>query len=366
MVDVLEKLGQIDPNVSIPKEVQRLANKAQEAYEKIYGKAGDLGAPLEEPPADPPQDTPAENSLQPDNPPQENSPQPDIVTHEVTPPKDTPPKEPGANWEHAYKSMKGRFDRSQEQLSAMGAQITDLQGLVASLQANPPAPKPSQAPKKLVTEDEERDYGVDLLGVVGKKAREEFMPVVSALEDQIKSLKSQLDGVNTQNSRSAADKMYDTLDREVPKWQELNNNPDFISWLGLPDPYSGVIRHELLKTAHERRSAPQVLAFFRGFLAEEAATAPALSVTPEIRAQEPPRAPKIPLESLAAPGRAKSAAADSAPTEKPIITRADIASFYADVNAGRYRGRDAEKNRIEVIINEADREGRIRDAVRMG
>lgn len=359
MVDVLEKLGQIDPNVSIPKEVLRSAAKSQEIYEKIYGKTEVSDAPPVDPPADPPQDPPAEVA----------------VTPEVTPPADPPltlelapqpPKEPGANWEHAYKSMKGRFDRSQEQLASMGAQITDLQGLVASLQANPPAPKPSQAPKKLVTEDEERDYGVDLLGVVGKKAREEFMPVVSALEDQIKSLKSQLDGVNTQNSRSAADKMYDTLDREVPKWQELNNNPDFISWLGLPDPYSGVIRHELLKTAHERRSAPQVLAFFRGFLAEEAATAPALSVTPEIRAQEPPRAPKIPLESLAAPGRAKSAAADSAPTEKPIITRADIASFYADVNAGRYRGRDAEKNRIEVIINEADREGRIRDAVRMG
>lgn len=356
MVDVLEKLGQIDPNVSIPKEVLRSAAKSQEIYEKIYGKT----EVSDTPPVDPtPEPAPAEPEI--------------AVTPEVTPPADTPltaepvpqpPKEPGANWEHAYKSMKGRFDRSQEQLASMGAQITDLQGLVASLQANPPAPKPSQAPKKLVTEDEERDYGVDLLGVVGKKAREEFMPVVSALEDQIKSLKSQLDGVNTQNSRSAADKMYDTLDREVPKWQELNNNPDFISWLGLPDPYSGVIRHELLKTAHERRSAPQVLAFFRGFLAEEAATAPALSVTPEIRAQEPPRAPKIPLESLAAPGRAKSAAADSAPTEKPIITRADIAGFYADKNSGKYRGREAEMNRIEAIIFEAQREGRIRDAIR--
>lgn len=69
---------------------------------------------------------------------------------------------------------------------------------------------------------------------------------------------------------------------------------------------------------------------------------------------------KVPLAKFAAPGRAKTAAGTSAPAEKPIITRAQIAAFYADIANGKYRGKDAEKAKLEATIFEAQREGRIR------
>jgi hypothetical protein len=62
--------------------------------------------------------------------------------------------------------------------------------------------------------------------------------------------------------------------------------------------------------------------------------------------------------TLAAPGRAKSAAA-AAPAEKPFFTSAQITRFYADVNSGKYRGREADKAKLEAQIFDAQREGRI-------
>lgn len=112
----------------------------------------------------------------------------------------------------------------------------------------------------------------------------------------------------------------------------------------------------MLKAAYAQGDARRVLAFFNGFLAEEAATSPA-EAEPEV---ETARVSKVPLQNLAAPGRAKSAASNSAPAEKPIFTRAQIATFYADVAAGRYRGKDADKVKLETQIFEAQREGRIR------
>jgi len=111
-----------------------------------------------------------------------------------------------------------------------------------------------------------------------------------------------------------------------------------------------------LKAAYAANDAPRVLAFFNGFLAEEAAS------TPPAPAPDPaaPVAPKVPLETFAAPGRAKSAATPLVPPEKPTISRADVTKFYEDLRRGVYRGRDEEKARIEAMIFEANRDGRIR------
>ena len=147
-----------------------------------------------------------------------------------------------------------------------------------------------------------------------------------------------------------------TLDEKLPNWRDLNTNEEFLSWLQLPDAYSGDIRHNMLKAAYAQGNAHRVLAFFNGFLAEEAAVAPAQG-EPDYSTTT---VSKVPLQNFAAPGRAKTAASASAPAEKLNISRAQVASFYADVAAGRYRGRDAEKNKLEAQIFEAQREGRIR------
>jgi hypothetical protein len=275
---------------------------------------------------------------------------------QVEPQGEQPERADNETWEHKYKSVHGRFLRSQEQIRDMADQIQNLQNVIATMQAAPSTSEvPSFKVERLITEDEARDYGEDFLKVVGKKAKEELGPIIKQYESQIEDLKRQVTGVTGVVKQDSQNKLIGTLDTQLPKWRELNTNEEFLDWLRLPDPFSGAIRHDMLKAAYAQGNASRVLAFFNGFLAEEAATSPA--------GGEPTtgtRVPKVPLETLAAPGRAKSAASASGPAEKPIFTRAQIAAFYADVAAGRYRGKDADKARLEGQIFDAQREGRIR------
>jgi hypothetical protein len=273
-----------------------------------------------------------------------------------TQPTETQPAD-GESWEHKYKSMHGRFVRSQDQIKGLSEQISQLQLVISTMQTAPAAaPIPQFEIENLITPEEAADYGEDFLKVVGKRAREEIAPVVKGYEAKIAELEKKLNGVSGAVQQTSQEKLLGKLDESLPTWRDLNSNSDFLDWLRLPDPYSGAIRHDMLKAAYAQGDARRVLAFFNGFLAEEAVVAPA-GQEPDVSVTQ---VPKVPLASLAAPGRAKTAASASAPAEKPIITRSQIAAFYADLANGKYRGRDAEKNKAEAIIFEAQRDGRIR------
>jgi hypothetical protein len=254
--------------------------------------------------------------------------------------------------------MKGRFDRAQGQLRQLSEQVTTLNRTVASLQAAPKPAAPAAQSERFLTPQEEQEYGTEFLDVVGKKAKETVSKEILEMRAQLAELNAQLSNVNGVVSTDAQARFFSDLDRGLPTWGELNTNQDFIDWLKLPDAYSGVIRHELLNAAYERKDAPRVLAFFNGFLAEEAAVDPA-RLAPQPAPAAPVAPGKVPLETFAAPGRAKSTAA-TAPAEKPIIHRAQISQFYLDVSAGKYRGKEAEKDRLEAMIFAAERDGRIK------
>jgi hypothetical protein len=334
---------QDDPNVKIPAAVKAAAARSDAIFHQMR---------------DTPVTSEGNEGEQPATEAQFQQEQPAQQEQTAQPEPAAKPEEKGDDetWEHKYKSVHGRLLRTQEQVRSMSDEIRNLQNVIATMQAAPAATPPELQAERLITDDEARDYGEDFLKVVGKKAKEELVPIIKAQAEQIEELKRMVSGVSSVVQQDSTDKMLNTLDEKLPEWRELNTNQEFLSWLRLPDPFSGAIRHEMLKAAYTQGNASRVLAFFNGFLAEEAAVAPA-------KAEPDPgtrRVPKVPLESLAAPGRAKSAAGNAAPAEKPIFTRANIAAFYADVAAGKYRGREAEKGKVEAQIFDAQREGRIR------
>lgn len=341
---------QDDPNIKLPAAVRAAAARSDEIIRQLKGQSAE-GVTSEGNPETPPNDgqppmtaeTPAEPA-----PPKEAQPEA---------PKEEP-KPDDQTLEQKYKSTRGRLERANEQIRELSDQVRNLQNVIATMQSAPAGASevPDFKVERLVTDDEVRDYGEDFLKVVGKKAKEEVAPIIKKYEAKIADLERQLSGVNSVVQQDAQQKLISTLDEKLPKWRELNTNEDFLDWLRLPDPFSGAIRHEMLKAAYTQGNASRVLAFFNGFLAEEAATTPA-GDEPEVGAT---KVPKVPLQNLAAPGRAKTAASASAPAEKPIFTRAKIAAFYADVAAGKYRGKEAEKQKLEAQIFDAQREGRIR------
>lgn len=347
-----EAVRKDDPNVKIPAAVRATAAKAAELHSQVYKKDDAPKDPPQDSPKDPPKETPAadpKTSALTDAAPKEPAAAP--VTHEGNPP---PPKD--MNWEHAYKSMKGRHDRLQEANHVLLERVTNLESALASIQA-PPAPRaPSEhAAASLLTDKERAEYGDEFLGVVEKKAKEALGSDVETLRRQVADLTAKLQNTSQTVARNARDEMKSALTEAIPNWEEINYQQEFKEWLALPDAYSGAIRHTLLRQAWDRNDSRRVLAFFNGFLAEEATGTPQ-SPKPDLT----PAAPgKVPLETLAAPGRAKTTADPGSPVEKPIITRAQIAAFYRDKAAGKYRGREKEADAFEQSIWAAQREGRL-------
>jgi hypothetical protein len=338
-------LPPVDPDVKLPPSVAKQAAAAEALHTQTYQ--------TEPPPVAQPD--PAAPQPQPDPQPALNTapqPAPKPPAPQVQP-QPQPQPAPAPDWEHRYHSMEGRYKQAaltigsmQEQMSEMGDELLRMQRVLPANQVRP-------QPSTLLTEEDVKTYGPELLDVVKRAAREAVMP-------DLQNTQSRMDQVNQRVARQTTQGVYSILDQKVPDWRSINQSDRFKIWCGLRDVYSGDIRGKMLNAAFQAADAPRVIAFFTGFLAEEQAT----GQQPDPLAQpapQPPRVAATPLETLVAPGRAKPPTGDS-PTavDKPIFTRAQIAGFYDLVRKGSYAGRDADKAKDEAAIFAAQREGRVR------
>jgi hypothetical protein len=197
-----------------------------------------------------------------------------------------------------------------------------------------------------------------MLDVMARRARETLSPEMAALKDQIAALENKLTGTVQTVSRTDRQNMLSSLDTTLPDWRRINDLQEFKAWLALPDPYFGVNRHSELLKAFAANDTSRVKNFFKGFISELAVTDPAPDLElPNMPAAQPA---KPGLESLAAPGRARTPAAVTPPDEKQIITTADVNAFYDAKRRGAYAGREEEFNRLEQELFKAQREGRVR------
>ena len=298
-----------------------------------------------------------------------DSPPDDDQVAEGSPPSEQAPPPPqeeqDESWEQKFRSAAGRLDQLINTNRQLHERVAHFENLVATLQAKgADAPADSPPPKtveKLITDQERQDYGEDLLNVVGKRAREEYVPEFEQLADRIKRLEGRVEGVGKVMDRTQQQDVYVSLDQYIENWRAINKAPEFKAWLEQPDVYSGKKRHDMLQEAFSRHEAGRVVAFFQGFLSE-ATGLPPESSSPGPSA--PPLAPngngsgKPSLEDFAAPGRARSAPQQLSP-DKPVYTSAQIAKFFADKRVGKYRGREAQADEIERDIFQAQHEGRI-------
>jgi hypothetical protein len=273
--------------------------------------------------------------------------------------------DPQDTWERRARSANGRLEQALTANQQMAARLAELEQSIATVQLRnggevqqPAAPKQRQ---RYVKDEELQDYGEEFFDVVGRRAKEEFDPVLDQLGERIKRLESgqQVVGriVEKQQSRSLMEQLTDA----VPNWREINHHPKFFEWLAFPDPYSGRQRHEMLKEAHARQDVTRVVNFFKGFLTEATGSPPNEPTGQRSAAPPSPNgngSGRPSLEDFAAPGRARSAP-QPLPPEKPVYTQAQIAQFAADKRRGLYRGREADVEQIERDIYQAQHEGRI-------
>lgn len=381
----------IDPELILPPAVRRAAeaaNSTQAAFVASITPPDPNAPPVA--PADP--NAPpvlAPPVVEPPVPPQPVPPQPapPEPSAEVIPPigeieGEKEPAEPlarAAYWKHRFKAMKGRYDHELPRKNELIGQLTSRVGQLEGVIASQPAPRAPTTSAPAVTSggnvgDPPTAEEMRALGITAEKADMWGDEWVQTLVDAsratragiLSELAPQLATIQRSTAQTAADRVVQTLSKEVPDWQKVNYDPDFLAWLALPDEFSGATRQLLLNKAFDEANAPRIVSFFKSFKAG-ATPAPSAETPTTTPTLQPPLAPAAPpsnrldLTDLAGPGRARPAATAAATPagQKPVYTRKYISEFYASKQRNAWIGREPEMNAIEADIFQAQADGRI-------
>lgn len=259
--------------------------------------------------------------------------------------------------EQKYKTLQGMYNAEVPRLHAekreLSNRVQQLEQLITSMNA---APAKQQAPaQKLVTEQDEQDYG-DSIEVMRKVFREEMSSKDGEI-DELRHLIRQMQGtvvpqvhqLSQNYAVSNEQRFWADLQAAVPDWQDINGSREFQSWLLEVDPLTGISRQTYLDAAQRDLDAHRVAKFFAAWKGPAGGH--------NARTQRESQSTSE-LERQVAPGRGRSGGAKPQ-GEAKTYTSEDIKKFFADVQKGRYKGKEAERDRIERDIFAAQREGRI-------
>jgi hypothetical protein len=365
----IEQSRKNDPNVKLPAAVQKSADRANQLAEGKVSPTNGATVVTDFDPKNPRPPTEVVHTLPTPVP----TPAPPPASAASSTPPAPEPVHQEQDLEQKFKSAQGRLEREANENRRLAAQVADLNRLLASVNT-PPSVQDSgvrfnsgqTAPLKRLTDAELKEFGPEFVDVVGRRAEEAVSPYIAQLVGEINALKQQVGGVSQsvrQNQAlTAQDRAMQILEHELPgAYEKLNWDPNFARWLDTPDELSGVMRRQLLSDAHARGEGHRLASIFRSFINYEASSRPVQDggQQPGNGADTTASTPRLDLASLAAPGRAKSGQTNL-PPEKPIFTRADIATFYKEKTLGKYAGREQEANDIEQAIILAGRENRVR------
>ena len=155
----------------------------------------------------PPETTPAAQA--------ETPPQPEAAAPQQ------PPAEDGESWEQRFRSQQGRLEQAGKTNQALNERLAQLEMLIASMKVRgaeeerPAAAVPLTKPK-LITDKEAEEYGDEFLQVVGKRAKEEFLPEFESLAERLKRLEGRVEGVGTIIDKTQVSNVYTGVSRVRP------------------------------------------------------------------------------------------------------------------------------------------------------
>lgn len=259
-----------------------------------------------------------------------------------------PPRQ-AVDWEHKFKTLQGLFNSHMPQLQRENKEliqkIQHLTQTVESLQQS--KAEPPKGPTETVDPRDVDAYGQDLVEMVHRQIRavlaapvQKMNADMADLVKRLSALEEKVTGAAKTAAVTAEELFFANLAKEVPDYEQINVDQRFLDWLAQIDPVYGVPRQAALTTAQQNLDAGRVAAVFKAFKA----TLP----------QEPVQRP---ADKQVSPKPSASVA--PTPAQKPVLSQREIAAFYDDVAKGKYRGREAEAQRKEQIINEAIADGRI-------
>lgn len=194
-----------------------------------------------------------------------------------------------------------------------------------------------------LSDSERRLAGEDLVQVIAKTARE----VVDArIAETNVAISKRVDLLYSMSD----DAYFLALDEGVANWATVNDDPKFMSWLNQLDPATNRLRLDRIKRAEGARQGHLVVEIFRAFLEQREIGAP--------KAAEPTPKPKPHIDPPE--GGGEHIVDEANPDGKRYWTRAQIKAHYDGKTQGLWKGKEAEWRTLELDINAAYREKRIR------
>jgi hypothetical protein len=259
-------------------------------------------------------------------------------------------------YEQRWRTLQGMYNaevpRLHTQNKELATRVNELERLLSSLSATPAQSK--TATEKLITDKDVQEYGesIDVMRRVSREEAGAYQARIDQLEQLVRSMQAsvlpKVEQITQRQQQSSEQTFWSDLTAYVPDWRSINENQEFQSWLLEVDPLTGLSRQTYLDDAQRNLDARRVANFFTSWVGNSG----------QAVAQTSRKASASQLEKQVSPGKSK--APSSAPTGNVVTyTPTDIKSFFDDVRAGRYRGRETERDRIERDIFAAQREGRI-------
>lgn len=293
---------------------------------------------------------------------------PDGAAKAVTKPSTNEPADGGENPEdfaQKYRTLQGKYNAEVPTLTAQVRELTQrldqTHQLLATMQQASPANSGQSAapvvPKSLLTDQEREEYGesIDIMRKVSEEIVSPYRDEIGRLNSVIQQMQGQVmprvEQLSRQQTQSAEQGFWASLTDMVPNWREVNDNPDFQTWLLETDPLTGTTRQSYLDDAQAKLDARRVASFFSAWGGTPGNTAQSNRASQT--ASE--------LERQVAPGRGRTSSPPTGNQQK-TYTQADVAKFYDDVRKGAYKGRDEDRARTERDIFAAQAEGRIHQA----
>ena len=269
--------------------------------------------------------------------------------------------EEGEDYKQKYLTLQGMYNTDVPKLRTQAQdyekRIKNMESLLASMKPVEAAPSALEVTAgSIVTEDDVKEYG-EALEVMRRVSREELGPIMRKLKelestlDSFKEVVPKVDRIVTGQAKTAEQQFWNKIDKAIPNWKAINGHQDFVTWLFSADPMTGQARQDLLDDAQKKADADRVIHIFKTWIGETGYGEDSETEVAHVESNTE-------LESQVAPGKGRGGGHISK-GEKPSFTRAEIGAFYGNVAKGAFKGRDAERIKIESDIFQAQQDGRV-------
>jgi hypothetical protein len=344
--------------MALPEQIRKQTEAVQELYKQLNDADNNTGdtvadgtAAPSEPVSTPPradEDTVSNTAAQP------QGTDPSGISQEDDPNSET--------FAQKWRTLQGMYNaevpRLHHQNREMQQRVQQMEQLLASMSSTQQATYSAPAIDNLVSEKEAEEYG-ESIDVMRKVSREELVPMAQRLariETVLQQLQvnvvPQVQAVAHRQQMTTEQKFWSDLANMIPNWREINDNDAFQTWLLDIDPLTGITRQTYLEDAQRSLDALRVSSFFRTWLESTGQAVGQSAGNVNAAASE--------LERQVTPGRSRGAGAPSSSANKgKMYSPQDIQKFFNDVRAGKYKGREQERDRTERDIFAAQRENRI-------